>query len=150
MSTEYRWERHAEAGIKFELPTDWTIGAPDIPMENAKVAVSPDRQVTIEYTFITKGAVEVAHDEHVVLQALDKVMTDVEVTHPGTVAMQHGLHVFGLRGKGRLKGRDAEWMFLAFGDGKGRGLLLNVVANAGALDGADATTRISTSVQPDA
>jgi hypothetical protein len=149
MTTEYRWESHAEAGVKLELPTDWTMGTPELELENSKVAVSPDRQVTLEFSFITRGAVEVAHDERAMLQALDKVMTDVVVTHPASHAMQHGLHVFGVRGKGQLKGRTAEWMFLAFGDGKGHGLLLNVLANAGVMATKEAQiARITMSVQP--
>lgn len=146
---DYRWESNEQAGMRIELPGTWTVEPSALDLPHAFAAKSPDGKIRIEYVFITQGAVEVAHHERAMLAALDKQVSDVKVTKPASRAMQHGLHVFGIAGSGHREEHGVDWVCLAFGDGKGHGLLLNVVADDGEVHGKAATiTRITMSVSP--
>jgi hypothetical protein len=147
--SEYRWETNAEAGIKFELPTSWVKkpAQPDVP--NALLFQAPDGTAGIEFVFVTKGALEVAADEKRMMAALQKKLTDIQETRPPSAATQNGLKVFGVAGVAKLKGVPVTWTSLAFGDGKGHGLLaLMVVAQATGAAHARELERISLSVSP--
>lgn len=149
MSDEYRWVSNADAKIKFELPASWTDKEPteDLP-PNSRITMSPDNRVSLEYTWITQGAPEAAQDERKLLDILKTKVSAVEVTRPASTAIQNGLQVFGIAGRGKINEAYAEWVFLTFGDRMGKGLLINIMAIDGMRPKQDIITRITMSVQP--
>jgi len=150
MSDEYRWVTNADAKIKFELPASFTDRPPTTELPpNSGIVMSADNRVNLEYTWVTQGAPEAAQDERKLLDILKTKVSAVEVTRPASTAIQNGLQVFGIAGTGKVGENRADWVFLAFGNRAGQGLLLNIIA----VDGIrprweDIVTRITMSVQP--
>jgi hypothetical protein len=147
MSDEYKWEMDTTAGIKIELPAAWVKKPPQADLPNGLLYQAPDSSVGIEMVFVTKGPPEVQADEKRMMDGLQKKFTDVQVTKPPSMGQNNGLKVFAVAGTAKLKGIPVNWYSLAFGDGKGHGLLALIVASPAGAQHADEVARIYNSVQ---
>jgi hypothetical protein len=117
---DFRWESHADAHVKFQIPTNWTTKATE---EKAMAARSPDQGVGILFRYISLGAPEAVADEKLVLGELKSLVQDIKVTNPLTKFQQHGLTGTGLGGTGHRAGIPIGWFSIVFGDHRGHGVL---------------------------
>ena len=117
---DYRWESHADARVKFQIPTNWVTKETE---EKALAARSPDMAVGILFRYISLGAPEAVADEKLVLSELKSLVQDIKVTNPLTTFQQHGLTGTGLGGTGHRNGIPIGWFSIVFGDHHGHGVL---------------------------
>ncbi len=114
----YRWESHAEARVKFEVPNDWATQEG----EKSKTVTSPDG-VTIEFRYFSLGAVEALHDEKLLTKELEGMAKDIKITNGPSKFSRHGLAGFGAGGTGQRDGGAILWLLQAVGDRRGHGMI---------------------------
>jgi hypothetical protein len=122
----FRWETHAKANIKFEVPNDWKTTQDG----NALVTVAPDNKVGIEFVAVADMSKE-AKIEEAVKRELLKLVPDAQNNGPAKPATQGGLTGAVVAGSGTRKGRAVEYIAFVMGDGKGHGVIGLALADKG-------------------
>ena len=141
----YRWETHAGANIKLEVPSDWNVNA----SEDRRVMTSPEKEVELELDFVERGAAEAQSDEKRLIEGLKQRLSDPKIVKPNEPKTQHGLNGFGLAGTGTSGGTSVEWFTFTLGDGKGHGVVALAIAPTGKLAAhGEVLNRIIGSIQP--
>jgi hypothetical protein len=122
----FKWETHAKANVKFEVPTSWktTIEGETL------ITSAPDGKVAIEFVAIPDVAQE-AKIEEAVSRELTKLVPDAKNNGPAKPATQGGLTGAVVSGTGTRKGRAVEYIAFVMGDGKGHGIVGLALAGKG-------------------
>lgn len=122
----FKWETHAKANVKFEVPTAWntTIDGDTL------VTAAPDKKVAIEFVAVPDMSKE-AKVEAAVNRELLKLVPDAKNNGPSKPATQGGLSGAVVTGVGTRKGRPVEYIAAVMGDGKGHGIVILGLAGKG-------------------
>ena len=126
----YRWETHAKANVKFEVPTNWiTTSAPgDVVVTKPK-----EGGLALEFVPITLGPAELQKAEATAGKVILQRIPDAHVTAPAQPIAQNGLTGTLIKGEGTKAGAKVEFFAVVLGDGKGHGLLSVGIAGAGQI-----------------
>jgi hypothetical protein len=122
----YRWETHAKANVKFEVPNEWNA-----TMEGDTLTTSSkDKQVAVEFVAVADMSKESAV-ETAVNRELLKLVPDAKNSGPARSATQGCMSGGVVTGSGHRKGRAVEYIAFVMGDGKGHGIVGLALANQG-------------------
>jgi hypothetical protein len=124
----YRWEKHKEANVQFEVPTAWKT----TESGSTLVTVPPDGGLSIEFIAVT-GAGGATKAEQQIDKEILKVIPDAHITEPAKAVAQNGLTGALIKGEGTRKGSKVEFFAVYLHDATGKGVLSLGIAGVGQI-----------------
>jgi len=140
----YRWEKHKEANVQFEIPNAWKT----TESGSTLVTVPKDGGLSIEFIAVTGGGAAQKAEQQIDKEIL-KVIPDAHITEPAKAVQQNGLTGALIKGEGTRKGSKVEFFAVYLHDAKGKGILSLGIAGPGQIaKHRDQVVEIFNSIRP--